>query len=58
MYTEKQISKACEGCRSDFKQQESCPREIGCSSIPVLACQIRSLMDRSVPENSNCEYGG
>lgn len=43
MYTEKQILSQCDHCRKEYKAVEGCPKERGCSRIPILACRIRSI---------------
>ena len=43
MYTEAEINSQCDRCRSEYKAVEGCPKERGCSRLPVIACCIRSL---------------
>ena len=43
MYTEAEINNQCNHCRPEYKAVEGCPKERGCSRIPVMACQIGSL---------------
>ena len=46
MPKESEILNACAVCRQKFKETQPCPKERGCGSIIVLACQIESTKDR------------